>query len=342
MPDLPSLVFSTDAKLLSERMVIMNLPRFTCIGEVESSFFASMKRGDCAGFTEFCRKSIESSLDNTDFRIYQLINLYPFRFAFCEKNLIDGKTYTVVFLSKKLSDLHVLMSPSSQFYRDITCRTIYEIMRIDGQMGFNYAITPEALSVFTHHYDFAENLLSEMNKPVYCDLEKLVQTACRRFSEKTKFTFPVFNSENDPSDELNIIEAPSFSLIFVLVSALTILHSLSDDHKISIDIHRFSYAAEICLTVHSSLISKIPRECGSIIDLVRSFPSFDKMSKITTFISQFSGIIVSIDSDRSSEIINVTLGVGFDYQSEPDFKFSDPLENVGTCVDTSLEFIGSI
>ncbi|MBQ5832414.1 MAG: hypothetical protein IIW43_02945 [Selenomonadales bacterium] len=54
-------------------------------------------------------------------------------------------------------------------------------------------------------------------------------------------------------------------------------------------------------------------------------------------VSLFSDLIISVDVDRELDTVRVTLGVGFDYQSEPDFKFSDPYSDVDRIVKDVLD-----
>jgi len=40
--------------------------------------------------------------------------------------------------------------------------------------------------------------------------------------------------------------------------------------------------------------------------------------------------------------VTVTIGVGFDYQSEPEFKFRDPYSEIDTMVENALNIIDII
>ncbi len=339
MSDLPSLIFSTEAKLKSERLVFLNMPQFNSLSELESAFFSSITKNELKCFIEYCSRSLSDIKPDMDFKIYRLINFFPYRFAFCEKCFIDNTTLNILFLSENIVDFHSLMLPTHYNFRDTTSRLVYELLCIK-KHRFNDSFTPEAFIVFNHLPDYAASLSDAKRASVYCDLDKLVRGICQSFTENNCYSDIKFEYKQVIRKRPCIVELPPIPFVYILISVFLILYGLSDDRTIFLEVCNFAYAGELTVSVTTSLLEKIPSECGSLSDVVKNFPSFHTLASFATLISYISDLIISPVSDSVSKQLKIIIGVGFDYQSEPDFKYSDPYSNVEKLTKQALDLFG--
>ena len=94
MKELPLIMFSTDSKIVSEHMVLSNMPGCRSHSELENAFFSALAIDERRAFHSFC--STEAVIT----RIFPLINFYPYHFAFAEKVRIESEIIIIVFLAE--------------------------------------------------------------------------------------------------------------------------------------------------------------------------------------------------------------------------------------------------
>lgn len=330
MTELPSMIFSSDAVMTSEHLVLASMPDFCSSHDLEAAFLASLALGDAAAFAEFCASDV------ADFRIFHLINLYPYHFAFAEKCRIGGEIQNIVFLAEDASPLHSLMSPASESLRDMANDLINELSNGDANSNKLKYITPESLLALSHIPNFTAILRADAGEPIYCDLHKLIDCVCTSFSGVEFYSDINFIRTENRGTDL-IVELSRTPFVYVLSSVFAVLHAVSGDRSIRIDAHKFSYAGEITLTASTAQTDKLPFTCTALSDIASVFPSVSAIARSAEVLSLFSDLILSIDVDRELDTVRVTLGVGFDYQSEPDFKFSDPYSDLERIVKDVLD-----
>ena len=114
MTELSYIMFSSDAKIVSDHMILSNMPEYTSYSELESAFLSALTSDDRNIFHTFC------SSYKIHTRLFPLINFYPYHFAFAEKLRVGREIKNIVFVAKDTWQLHPLMLPSSESLREIT------------------------------------------------------------------------------------------------------------------------------------------------------------------------------------------------------------------------------
>ena len=328
------MIFSSDARLASEHLILSAMPRLESAKDLEDAFMSSLTRDDAEVFADFCSRKDYS------FRFFRLLNFYPFHFAFMEKCRIGSEIKNIVFLAEDIAQLHSLMSPASETLRNITSGLVCEFSN-QNDSDKPICFTPESLLALSHIPSFTAMLRADERKNVYCDLHKLIECACRSFS-KMEFYSDIKFDRMENRDGALIIELPITPFIYVLSSVFAVMYAISSDRSIKIETRKFSYAGEITLTANTTLSEKLPGTCTSICDIANAFPSIAAIAQSATIVSLFSGLMLDLNVDRGLETVTVTLGAGFDFQSEPDFKFSDPYSLVDRIVTDAIGIFDTI
>lgn len=309
------------------------MPRFANNEELERGFFASLARDEKYSFQKFC------SSDDDSARIYRLIKFPPYCFAFLQKFRVGGNYVNIAFFAENISALYNLMSPSSGALCDIADALIRELAPPEAAQAEISRITPEILLSLTHISGFTSAVVPYTTRPVYCDMQKLVERVCDAFIERDIYSDVKFEFiSRDPA----IVELPRVALVYVLCSVFALLHVLSEDGCIRVCARKFAYAGEITAEATTSLCDKLPGVCADLSDLVCSFPSIAAVAQGATVIAHLSNLLLSVEIDREIGAVKITLGAGFDYQSEPDFKFSDPYSDIGDIVIKALDTLDTI
>jgi len=329
------MIFSSDAKLISEHLILSKKPEFKTSLELENAFLSSLTRDDSIIFKNFCASN------SCNFRIYHLVNFHPYHFAFAEKFCIDNEIKNLVLVYEDISTLRNLMSPASETLRDITKSLISDLSQQNDNPDNPIYFTPESILALSHIPSFTSLLRSSENKSIYCDLCKLTDRVCSSFAKK-QFYADIKYEYTQKNNEDVIIDLPFTPLIYVLSSVLAIMYVLSNDRVIHINAHKFAYAGEISLSANTSLTDKFPSFSSNLIDIANAFPSVSLIAQSATLVSLYSKLILSLEVDRDLNTVTVTIGVGSDYQSEPQFKFRDPYSEIDTMVENALNIIDII
>lgn len=185
------MIFDTNGKLVSEHMVLANMPVYRTNIELENAFIGSLAKSDATAFLDFCsRKSGEV-------RIYPLINLYPYHFAFTEKCSVGDVTLNIVFLSENAERIHELMTPTSESLRDILSSLTEKIIRSDCDNKAIIYPTPESILAINHVGRLDAFLSLESRKPAYCDIHRILSEVCRSFADKENYSDIEFRFTSD-------------------------------------------------------------------------------------------------------------------------------------------------
>ncbi len=333
------MVFTDCAVLEGEHLILSNMPEFCSLSELESAFRLALKRGDRCGFNRFCRSAVSSNIAE-NFRLYRLIGFYPYRFALAEKCIINGGIKTLVFISERIAELHALMVPTSNNLRDIAGEAVHGIE--SNHKNDMLYITAEAFSTLNHMPCFSESLLNEVKQTAYCDLGKVLEKTCKAFAKKPAYADVKFERISTAHREHCIVELPLEALVYTLVSVFALLNAISYDGVITASAYSFAYAGEITLSICSPHTANLPSESSNLAELVAGFPSLCRIAQCATLISYISSLIIYTAVDKENERITVNIGVGFDLQSEPDFKFSDPYSQIEKIANDALDTIERI
>ncbi len=335
MTELSYIMFSPDAKVESEHMILSNMPEHTSYSELENAFLSALTSEERTIFHAFC------SSDKIHTRIFPLINFYPYHFAFAEKLRIGREIKNIVFVAKDTHHLHPLMLPSSESLREITNTLICDFNNSNGNDDETTYFTPESILAITHLRSYDSFVNAESKKTSYCDIQKLIDRVCESFSAK-EFYSDIKFVLSGRGEDLNIIEIPRAPLVYVLCSVFALLHALSGDRVIKISTYKFAYASEITIETNTYITDKLPEVCTTLSDLAYDFPAISAIAQSATVVSILSEIVLSAEVDKEQDTLRVTIGAGFDYQSEPDFKFSDPYSDIDGIVNDALDIFDTI
>ncbi len=333
------MIFTDCAVLEGEHMILSNMPQFCVLSELESTFLLALKRGDRRGFNDFCRATVSSNLAE-NFRVYRLTGFYPYRFALAEKCIINSSIKTVVFISERIAELHTLMLPTSNNLLDIAGKAIHGLS--NNHKKDTLHITAEAFSSLNHISQFYESILSAVNQTICCDLDKVLSGTCKAFVESPSHSNVKFEKMRAPQCDGCIIELPLEALVYTLVLIFALLDAISYDGVITTDVYSFAYAGEITVSVRSPHTAHLPSESSNLAELVVGFPSLCVIAQCATLISYMSDLIIYTTVAKDTGHITINLGVGFDRQSEPDFKFSDPYSQIKKITTDALDTLGRI
>ena len=186
MTTLPHILFNSDAE-----MIYSTVPEQY---DIRDLFLKSMRRGDRQYFLDFCAAPFDP--DNPKFCMFQLTGFEPAEYVFIEKDTLRSQEIYIAYLTSDPSEFHQLMSPASNYYRDITGRCIYDIFRSVNKRGMN--LTPSGYLIidsipqlrdelmrdpvsieFCSVYIIAEQILDSFRKiPSFSDIEPVYPEKC--------------------------------------------------------------------------------------------------------------------------------------------------------------------
>ena len=109
------------------------------------------------------------------------------------------------------------------------------------------------------------------------------------------------------------------------------MSSLSASHSIKVCVAFYSYAADVEIVTETDKISKDIDLAG--LGFLRSVGVREGLIRAAETIAYISGIDVSVSYEQMTGKLSVVIGLGYEMQSMPDFKYSDPLENVSAVID---------
>lgn len=344
---LPCLIFSSDGKLCDEKGVLSSDDGIASLAELEKRFIYSL-RDDVDGFVSFC------SSNTADYRIYRMRSFTKnsfYRFAFCEKDSLLGDTVTAVYLAHDVASFHALMSPSSAILRTNTDVLTSELLQIKSSaLSGAPGISAEAFSVASRIPNLCEAIFDRRSRARYCDLFEAVKAASERIASSAAFSSSVsvgikpnaFTRSDECGDNLspNIIEFPVEAFVAVLTILCSAAAALSSSHTVDVTVSYYAYAADVVISTVTDRLSGDIRLAGprSLADA----GAREDLIRIAETIAYISGIDLSVSFDGSVGVLSVVIGLGYEMQSPPDFKYSDPLEALSSVADEIEALIGSI
>lgn len=347
---LPFLLFNEDAVLCDERGILNRGAPSDGIRGLEHEFLLSLGR-ELKIFKAFCAKKYAS--DNTDYKIFKL-SFRDYLYAFCEKDVLLGGCFNMVFLSRNVCDFYSFMSPASVYYRSVSDKLIYELLCLGSDDGVRISrLTPEATLAFSKIPHLAREIFDNCCHPRYCDILKITEQAvtllrCKQPGDATDVSITAKYSvtPDTPHNEIvdksaAIIEMPPNAYVSVLLLIINILTAASSDHRITITVHFFGNAAEVELSTISDRMCVEVRG-GSLNFIGENVKSIANCVKLASVISYIAGINAVASYANTTSLLKVTLGIGLDVKPTPDYKFSDPYENVPYVIDETLDIIGSL
>ncbi len=336
---LPYLLFSADGSLSEERGVLEKKPGgIRDCGQLCARFLRSLG-GDRDAFLAFC------AADRTDdvYRLYSLFRFPAFGFAFCEKTVIRQSPLTIVFLSDRVSDFHVCMTPAATTFRSAADQILYELFTLtdrDSEETPRDQLTPEAFLVYAEVPYLVDAMLKPRCASRYCDLPLLTDAVLDRMKR-----FPAYEDlkvetllrssayrtaqSADPDNPFareaaHILEFPVEAYAFLLYVCTAVLASVSADRSLCLTLYHQTSAAEVRL---SAAVRPIPGFPGGLCSLhalagLNGLP--DSLVRVAAVTADLSGLAVSVRYDPVSGVLTFYLILGLDLQSKPDYKFSDP------------------
>jgi len=328
--ELPCLIFSEHAEVCDERGFLKEIPHYQSYKEISEKFLKSLSVGGRNDFLKLCARPISSCVLIERYIILPLVGLSPLRYAFCEKNKVMDTELTFVYLSHDVSDFYSFMSPATQYYSDLTNRLIYEILYLhDLPRSKRDNITPESYIVLSHIPYLLETILADDKGKLFCDLTKITQKLINEIQDYAGFRDTVFNIQTTSVSSRRLETMCSFEFsvkayIHVLSVVIFLLNSYSDDHVLSLKVYSFAHAGEIEISTLTSRIPSFTRKFASLSSLSSFTPQLANLARIADIISYIFEINISIQYDVSKNRLRVNLGMGFDWQPAPSFKYSDP------------------
>ena len=304
---------------------------------IEVRFFRSLC-GDAADFSAFCASDIE------DYRMYRLRGFSSctrLRYAFCEKETILGERMTAVFFAHGISDFHSLMSPSSTLLKTSADVLASELIAIKSSAESGSSrLSAEAFSVASRIPYLCEAIFEQRERARYCSVLDVTKAAVDNIALSPSFTadFNVREKRRPTSD--GIIEIPVEAYAAVLTAVTNIASFLSSDHAIDVTVAFYSYAADVTVTTRTEKIAQSVR-LSSLRTLIHAGIR-EELVRMTETIAYIAGIELSLSFDRPSGEISFVIGVGYEMQSIPDFKFSDPFEFISAVCAEIGSLVSSI
>lgn len=144
------------------------------VPDIRETFVSALRRGDRAVFYRFCKRQYDP--DKPEFYLFQLADFPYGEYVFLEKDLFHGKTVNIVYFSPDAAAFYPLMSPTSQYYRDVTGRCIYDILRASYEKTTDAPfLTPAAFLSIDNIPTLRDDLLRVFRLPEYCDLRLVVK-----------------------------------------------------------------------------------------------------------------------------------------------------------------------
>lgn len=335
---LPCMVFSSSAQLCDEVGILSSANDIMTLVDLEHRFIRSLY-DDADDFVALC-----ASEEQNRYRLYKIRSIsrsQAFRFAFCEKASVLGENLTLVYLARSISSFRPLMSPSSGLLRTPADRVIYELLSLREPSALQPpAMSVEAFSVMERIPCLCEALFDERVKAQYCDLFSLTEHILDKLRENpavsAQFTLEkkrgVFSPRVETNETMevaaNLIELSIEAFVAVMFILSVIAASISSSHEIGVTVSFYSYAADIVLTTTTQMLPKDVRlaSLGYLSDCITR-PDLTRIAETIAFIA---GIDLSVSYDKTSGEIKLVIGLGYEMQAMPDFKFSDALANVST------------
>jgi len=300
-PALSSLIFTPDGHLSDERDVLAALREVDTLPTLEREFYRALY-GSAELFRSFCR---EDSAENTQiFKLRCFTGTGAFRYAFCEKNSLLGTPLVFVFLGESVRDFFPMMSPSAHFSGDET--------------------SVASFSLISRTPCLAESVFGERASSRYCDLFRLTEALLKRAAQSPMTAKLRLTGAADDSPLLLDIPVEAYAALFSLL--VTLLSSVSSSHAIDIALCPFSYAADV---VFSTVCDRFGESFRlSPIRILDAVSDRYELIRLADTLSHLAQADLSLSFDRDASLLEVTLGLGYEMQAVPDFKYSDPFEHL--------------
>lgn len=344
MHNLPNIIFDSDTRIL--------LSSSFDTSDVREAFIASLRRGDRASFHRFCAEPYNP--DKTDFLLFELNGFPAGEYAFLEKNLFSGQTMNFVYFSHEAAAFYPLMSPTSQFYRDVSGRTIYNILRTSYEKTTDVPfLTPAAFLAIDRIPYLHEELLQDPRQPQFCDLHTVTETLVHSLLQLPTFAKTDIQLLSTVDNQLRldadfdestagIIEFSLNAYVFLLTALLHILYALSEDHRISVDLFFAKNASDATFRIKVPQPRTEELDSSSLLALGKLVPSMDSLAKIASVVAYDAKIRTVLTYDPAAGTLQTTLGLYADQQSKPTFHYRDPYTRIPDMVEAFSRFFEAL
>lgn len=344
MQNLPNIFFDCDAQILFTSS-------FSDPG-IRESFIGALHRGDRINFYRFCAEPYDPN--SADFLLFHLTGFQGGDYAFLEKNLFHGQTVNIVYFTSDVAAFYPLMSPTSQFYRDVTGRTIHDILRISYEKTTDAPfLTPSAFLAIDRISYLRDELLKDPRQPEYCDLrtviEKIVDAVLHlpTFARTDIRLHSVFDEQlrtDEYFDEASaaIIEFSLNAYVFLLTALLHIFYASSEDHFIDISLSFAKDAASTDFRVKIPDSRAENLDSSSLITLNRLVPGMDSLAKIAAVVAYDAKINTILSYNSETGILQTSLVLDCTKQSQPTFHYRDPYTKIPDIVEEFSRFFENL
>lgn len=323
------MVFSAGGVLSDENGILSAAHDIMTLKDLERRFIRALY-DDADDFFALC-----ASQDRDGLRIYkirEISKVEKYRFAFCEKAAVLGENLTFVYLARDISSFHSLMSPSAGLLRSPADTTVYELLALRrSAIDPSVNISTEAFAVLERFPALCKAIFDTRVSAQYCDVTEITEHIISKIANGPSFVSKisldvrhgVSSNRNDGEEESELIELPVEAYTAVLAIATSVAAALSSDHKLGATVSFYSYAADVEIVTRTSKIEDDVKY-ASLGYLSKFIPSSD-IARIAEAIAFISGIDLYVSRDSASGCLKIVIGLGYELQSPPDFKFSDPI-----------------
>ncbi len=343
MKNLPVLIFSADAEVFSERNLRALLPVECTDRDLTERFLHSLKSGDKLSFRRFCLLDFAGD-DSANYIIYPLIGKkwLPFRFAFCEKILLDGIPASAAFFANRMDEFHVLMSPASPICRDTSGKLISDLLSL--RLERLTFITPETLFLLNDFPLLAQSARSG-ETDIRCDLLRMTQMIFDGLAEAPPFSDLKFTMEllpgmafGRPENQI-IVPCPTEAYIYLVTLVGYILSVLSDDSQIRGQIRYLGGGAEVSLAVRTSHPNILRGGCSNFEDLFSESHNLSSLARAASAIAHSFGLLSDLSVNAETGFLTAYIGVGMEKFLPNEFRFSDPYSVIPAVLAEVLQLI---
>lgn len=321
------MVFDEQGNLCDEFDVLATVREAHDLRELSHELFLSLGK-NLPAFRDFCEIGGESSAG--EYIIFKLKRRFGnYLYLFCEKNIVSGTVVNMVFPAEDQSDFYSFLSPSAHYFRSIADRIIYEILYI--QNRHYYALTsvsPEAFLIISRAPFLAETILAGHVTRKFCHIAEVTERIFDCIS-----AFPGLASTNiildTAADTTNcLVKVPVEAYATVVQLATSLSAAMSDDHTVVAKLSWGEGHAELELsTVTGRINSAI--DSSDLCAIENGTAPLGSYAKIASIISSIADIDTSVSFDPREKKLSLVISTGLEKLPLPDFKFSDPTENIG-------------
>ncbi len=340
----PCLIFSDSGYLCDEQDVLLSFRGAYDMDGLRTAFDKALGR-ELQSFRDFCR--VSEAQGDIGYRIYRLSGFSEYLFAFCEKNLLHGDEFTMVFLANDISEFYRFMSQSSKYFRETANRIIYELLYARNKHIYAAtSITPEAFLSLSRVPHLAEAILKDCRDSRFCDICAVTEHALAQLYKNTMFgsssiRFSMNEPVYDTSADTSFINLPLEAYISVFLLSMGIASSLSSDHSIDVVLTRLSGSADITISTHTNRSVTESDYCNIDELSAISYP-VDSFSRIASVIALIADLKVRFSYRADSQELALHIVIGGEICPAADFKYSDPTDDIDTVLREMSDLLSEI